>query len=101
MHTCGELLPRIDSPDIRGQRMASHVEAELIRIKKDNLKGRSLRARPGEGSACKLSFVHVQSKAYYFRDMARLNVWCTSMIGGCDNVQLEGRWASGVIIEKD
>ena len=52
-------------PGIKGQHMAGHVEAELIRIKKNNLKGRSLRARPGERSACKLSFVHVQSKAHY------------------------------------
>ena len=92
MHTCGELLPRIDSPDIRGQRMASHVEAELIKIKKDHLKGRSLRAQPGEGSICKLCFVHVQSKAYYFRDVARLDMWCTCMIGERDNAQLDGRW---------
>jgi len=71
--------------------MASHVEAELIKIKKDHLKGRSLRAQPGEGSICKLCFVHVQSKAYYFRDVARLDMWCTCMIGGRDNAQPEGR----------
>jgi len=62
--------------------MASHVEAELIKIKKDNLKGRNLRAQPGEEPTYKLSFVHVQSKAYYFRDIARLDMWCTCMIGG-------------------
>ena len=72
--------------------MASHVEAELIKIKKDHLKGRSLRAQPGEGSICKLCFVHVQSKAYYFRDVARLDMWCTCMIGERDNAQLDGRW---------
>ena len=79
-------------PDIRGQHMASHVEAELIKIKKDNLKERSLRAQPGEEPTYKLSFVHVQSKAYYFRDVARLDMWCRCMIGGRDNAQPEGRW---------
>jgi hypothetical protein len=40
--------------------VAGHVEAGLIRIKKNKLKKRSLRVTR--------SFIHVQSKAYYFGD---------------------------------
>ena len=69
---------------LKNKYMTGHVEGRLIRINKDNLRK--------EGSACELSFVHVQSKAYYFGDVARLDMWCTCMIGGHGNTQPGSRW---------
>ena len=62
--------------------MAGYVEVGLIRIKKDTC---VIRWR-----IC--TRTHFQSKAYYFGDMARLDMWCTCMIGERDNAQLDGWW---------
>ena len=62
--------------------MAGYVEVGLIRINKDTCVIRRICTR-----------THFQSKAYYFGDMARLDMWLTHMIGGFDNnAQPEGPW---------